>query len=379
MFLESINTKLPIGMKAKLANEPYSVQRLFDLDSSMLAFALFFISKKIGKKCIVKYDTYSFFINFGFIVFNENEKNNEKIKNKKISVNMILKKLNSGDFINIKECIYTYKKSFLDCMLNRNPDINKFYYQIRKAIPASPLKIKNKNAINIFSITESKIVEKLLSRKSLNALGVMNRFFLLKKNFISDYVDNKKYFLEIARSINKSWGKDGGPHDFISELADNEIHNFNDMSNKFYEEIKDCIFIKNDMHNIYELYKITVLKVNAIIKFLRSCDLRKKIVFYKNTSLLISDIIVRKLINEKISVLSEFSKNKKFLYELFKFVHKHKIVKMRDIQRKFQNADKAVLNMYIREFLKNGILKYTFLDVDHNGRKIAKMFHVINK
>lgn len=102
MFLESINTKLPIGMKAKLANEPYSVQRLFDLDSSMLAFALFFISKKIGKKCIVKYDTYSFFINFGFIVFNENEKNNEKIKNKKISVNMILKKLNSGDFINIK-------------------------------------------------------------------------------------------------------------------------------------------------------------------------------------------------------------------------------------------------------------------------------------
>ena len=52
---------------------------------------------------------------------------------------------------------------------------------------------------------------------------------------------------------------------------------------------------------------------------------------------------------------------------------------MRDIQRKFQNADKAVLNMYIREFLKNGILKYTFLDVDHNGRKIAKMFHVINK
>lgn len=272
-----------------------------------------------------------------------------------------------------------HKKSFVDCILNRNPDINKFYYQIRKALPVSPLKIKNNNAINIFSITESKIVEKLLSRKLLNALGVMNRFFLLKKDFISDYMHNKECFLKMVYSINRSWDRDCTPHEFISELDDTEMRIFNDMSNKFYEEIKECIFIRDDICDIYELYKITVLKVNAIIKFLKSFHSRGKRDLRRNSSLLISDIIVRKLINEKILVLSEYSKNKKLLSELYKFVHKYKIIKKRDIQRKFQNFDKLVLNIYINELLQENILRKTFLTEDSKGKKIATMFHVNNK
>lgn len=378
-MLKSVNTTVSIGVMPWLLNEPDFVQMLFNLNSSMLAFALFFISKKIGKKCTIKYNKSSFFTNFGFIVFDEKERNDKKIKNKKISVNMILKKLNSGDFINIRDSSYMHKKSFVDCILNRNPDINKFYYQIRKALPVSPLKIKNNNAINIFSITESKIVEKLLSRKLLNALGVMNRFFLLKKDFISDYMHNKECFLKMVYSINRSWDRDCTPHEFISELDDTEMRIFNDMSNKFYEEIKECIFIRDDICDIYELYKITVLKVNAIIKFLKSFHSRGKRDLRRNSSLLISDIIVRKLINEKILVLSEYSKNKKLLSELYKFVHKYKIIKKRDIQRKFQNFDKLVLNIYINELLQENILRKTFLTEDSKGKKIATMFHVNNK
>ena len=92
----------------------------------------------------------------------------------------------------------------------------------------------------------------------------------------------------------------------------------------------------------------------------------------------LADVLARVLINEKIYLLEKTSKNKLLYKNLLEFLKFREIITARELKRKFQYADKTILNFYINYFLELGILSKQ-LCTKFGGKKLPQFFHVVDE
>lgn len=352
---------------------PPRVRMLFRMDSLCLAQTLFSIAEIMGDSFSIKIDDNTYLPNFGFVIFSDRKNNYESdvVENKGISKKELVEALGKDGFINIFDVKANNKRTFVDCLLNRNVDIESLYYLIRKSIPMLPSRRRAKSFLNVLSYTTTENATKLLCQKSMRRIGLMNRFVFIKDNSLNRDDSFNEIFEDIIK-ISLQISKKHKEATFIITASDKK--DIDRSCNDVNLMLNNIPFIKDNIRNLSELYRSTSIKIYCILRFLKKDSLPNS----PNFAWSHADVLARKLINEKIYLLEKTSKNKLIYKNLSEFLKPQNTITPREIQRKFQHADKAVLNFYINYFIELGILsEQTCTDVGR--KKLPKVFRVFGR
>ncbi|MBB5144312.1 hypothetical protein [Desulfovibrio intestinalis] len=361
------------GFWGTLAFEPPCVRMLFRMDSLCLAQTLFSIAEIMGESVSIKIDDNTYLPNFGFVIFSDRENNYESdvIENKGISKKELIKALEKDGIINIFDVKANNKRTFVDCLLNRNVDIESLYHLIRKSIPMLPSRRRAKSFLNVLSYTTTENATKLLCQKSMRRIGLMNRFIFIKDNLLN----RDDSFNETFETIIKTSLQISKKHkETIFRITASDKNDIDSNCNNINLMLKEIPFIKDNIRNLSELYRSTSIKIYCILRFLKKDSFPNS----PNWAWSHADVLARKLINEKIYLLEKISKNKLLYKNLSEFLKPREIIASREIQRKFQYADKAVLHSYINHFLELEILSKQ-LCTRFKGKKLPQLFHVVGE
>ena len=356
----------------RMLNEPRAIFLLAKMEPQRLALSLFKVARAAEKKIVVKRNGVNYFANFAFVVVNHGYKKEHGLSGagsaRTVSKKWIMEQLRQEEFISIMESYQTGQRTFLDCLINRNTEMTKFYYQIRKAIPVYPSRFSEKSAINLFSMVDKERLQKLFSMKPLSRLGVLNRFVFICNDGTGE-CDNENNDVNFVENVAIEKAQSVEHHmEYSLDGRVDDIKIFNILSGKCLEELKECIFVKDSATKIHEMYMSMVLKINAVVIFLR--DQKRQI--NRNHSIHISDFIARRLINETIAVNSRYSKNYRLHKLICEYFSEKKYIPCRDVLRKFQCYDKSVLNFYLHVLQQEDWLKPSLLSSGKNGHR----FHV---
>lgn len=361
------------GFWSTLAFEPPCVRMLFHLDPLCLAQTLFSIAEIMGESVSIKIDDNTYLPNFGFVIFSDRENNYERgvIENKGISKKELIKALGKDGLINIFDVKANNKRTFVDCLLNRNVDIESLYHLIRKSIPLLPSRRRAKSFLNVLSYTTTENATKLLCQKNMRRIGLMNRFIFIKDNLLN----RDDSFNETFETIIKTSLQISKKHkEAIFRITASDKNDIDSNCNNINLMLKEIPFIKDNIRNLSELYRSTSIKIYCILRFLKKDSFPTS----PNWAWSHADVLARKLINEKIYLLEKISKNKLLYKNLSEFLKPRETITSREIQRKFQYADKAVLHSYINHFLELEILSKQ-LCTRFKGKKLPQLFHVVGE
>lgn len=352
---------------------PPCVRMLFRMDSLCLAQTLFSIAEIMGDSFSIKIDDNTYLPNFGFVIFSDRKNNYESdvVENKGISKKELVEALGKDGFINIFDVKANNKRTFVDCLLNRNVDIESLYHLIRKSIPMLPSRRRAKSFLNVLSYTTTKNATKLLCQKSMRRIGLMNRFIFIKDNFLNrddSFNETFEYIIKTSLQISKKH------KEVIFRITASDKKDIDRSCNDVNLMLNNIPFIKDNIRNLSELYRSTSIKIYCILRFLKKDSFPNS----PNFAWTHADVLARKLINEKIYLLEKTSKNKLLYKNLSEFLKPKEIIAAREIQRKFQYADKAVLHFYINHFLELEILLKQFC-TRFKGKKLPKFFHVVGE
>lgn len=362
-----------LGALAVYEVEPISL--LLRMDTYSLAHALFWASNIVGDSLRMHACDRDYFTNFAFIFLNgkrayaEGEDNRDEIVSKK----GIIDKINSGGFVSLHDSFATHRKSFVDCLVNRNMDMGKFYRMVRKSIPLLGAKLSSKSHLNVMSSTTEDKIKFLLSNKNIVSLGLMHRFVFITQRYEHSYYENKE---NISKFINfiKEGLNDGKFFSFNINKCDK--HKINILESSVHEELMRCVFVEEHVKSLTNLYRMLLIKIDLFIQMLRKNSTRKVV----NVHWDIADLLARMLLNEKIHVLTMYSKSERLFYDLQDFIIKHEIIFHRKIIRKFQYADKKMLMRFIEYFIKSGLLRKGLISIKPNGGRFPLHYSVkINK
>lgn len=355
------------------------VRMLFSLDPPCLARTLFSIAEIMGDSFWINIYDNEYLPNFGFILFSDQknvDETDEPEAAKGISKKELVKDLQQNGFINIRDEKSDKKRTFVDCLLHRNVDLERLYYLIRKSMPMLSSKRRAKQFLNVLSYTSTKKASTLLCQKNMNKIGLMNRFIFIN----DDTCDRHDSANEISETIIKtvidvySKIKKSSPTTeikYINHANDKDIDYINTQCAYINSRLSKCQFVKNDANNLTELYRSTIIKIYFILLFIRKKQkLRSPMAAWP-----LADTLARILINEKIYLLEKTSKNKQLYDKLLGLLKTKKSITLREIKRKFQYADKAVLNFYINHLLRLGILSRSFI-TEFKGKKLPQLFYV---
>ena len=354
------------GFEVLTRGDVEPIYMLMKMSPSSLALALYKIASLMEDNLQVTYKNKICYTNFAFIFVENKEFDNDNCEHTRVSISkkQISDSLCRKGFVSLCDDIETHKRSFVDCLLNRNVEMDKFYRLVRKSIPMYDANLKLTVQLNVMSATYDAKVNKLLTRKEIHKLGLMKRFVLLEKDDCdAEYVDI------LIKKIRKIVFESSV---FSFRLDERDINNICKFEHSIHEELCSCVFIKENCKSLSCLYTTLLIKIYAIILMLRT-DGKLHVV---NSPWAIADVLARTLLNEKIRVLTRHSKSWTLFYALKDFIDEHKLINHRDIIRKFQSADKGILMLFIEYFKYEGRLKKGFFAVRQGVKKFPLHYFV---
>lgn len=354
--------------------EPTHVKMLFYLDPPCLARTLFSIAEIMRDSFRINIYDNEYLPNLGFIFFsdqNNTDKPDEPGVAKGISKKNLVKDLQQNGFINIRDEKSENKRTFVDCLLHRNVDLERLYYLIRKSMPMPPSKRRTKQFLNVLTYTSTKKAATLLCQKNINKIGLMNRFLFINDDVCARHDSSNELSETIIKTVVNVSNK---IKEFSFIATQDDLNIVEKRLNYIKLKLDFFPFVKSEIKNLTELYRSTIIKIYFILIVMRQEQSLKSAM----PAWPLADVLARILINEKIYLLEKTSKNKLLYKNLLEFLKFREIITARELKRKFQYADKTILNFYINYFLELGILSKQ-LCTKFGGKKLPQFFHVVDE
>lgn len=359
------------GFYKHAGNDIDSVYMLLQMDSCSLARALFLAAESLGESLHICICAKKYYVNFAFIFIDKEfaDEESEHLRKKIVSKKYISEKLSHDGFVSIHDELETDKKSFVDCLVNRNIGMDKFYRLIRKSIPLVKSKTQTKSLLNVMSSTNDEKVKILLSQKNITSLGLLHRFVFISKQNAHEHSEDKDCVNTFVDFVKESMQY----KDALSLKIRNRDHNaIIELELLAYEELKRCIFIRGHAKSLTDLYSMLLIKISAIIQMLRSKSIKTNV----HDEWKIADVLARKLLNEKICVLEKHSKSLKLFHDLRDYICERTAFRQRDLLRKFQYADRSVLMHFVEYFMGMRLIYRTKLNAKNNIKNPATFYIV---
>ena len=338
------------GFEDRIRLEPLQIYSLFRLTPSSLAYALFSVSEVLKDLFPVSFGGNSYCQNWGFIVVDGTpESGKEDATEKGVSKKGLLGLIGQKGFVSIDSDHRRDKRTFVDCLINRNKDLDALYYGVRGSMPLIPSKRRHKSLLNVFCRVGKDKAFALLKQKNMSNIGLLNRFLFVGSDVLStDFGEKERIeaIVKVAENIVRE--------KVVKSIAipNHEVATIYAYCNHIAEELKGFVYIRGQVSCIVNLYRTILIKLYAILRLFKDATKSGRY----GSMMDIADVLARLLINAHLVIMNEMSRNKQLYYELFNYIRYAKKLTFRDITRKFQSDDKTVLRYYVDFFCSNGIL-----------------------
>ena len=338
------------GFDDRIRLEPLQIELLFRLTPPNLAYALFSVSGVMKDLFPVSFGGNSYCQNWGFIVVDGTpESGKEDATEKGVSKKGLLGWIGQEGFVSIDSDHRRDKRTFVDCLINRNKDLDALYYGVRGSIPLIPSKRRHKSLLNVFCCVGSDKAFALLKKKNMSSIGLLNRFLFVRSDVWPVDCGEKERIeaiVKVAECIVRER--------VVKSVAipNHEVDTIYAYCDHIAEELKDFVYIRGQVSCIVNLYRTILIKLYAILRLFKDATKSGRY----GSMMDIADALARLLINAHLVIMNEMSRNKQLYYELFNYIRYAKKLTFRDITRKFQSDDKTVLRYYVDFFCSNGIL-----------------------
>ena len=338
------------GFDDRIRLEPLQIDLLFRLTPPNLAYALFSVSEVMKDLFPVSFGGNSYCQNWGFIVVDGTpESGKEDATEKGVSKKELLGLLGQKSFVSIDSDHRRDKRTFVDCLINRNKDLDALYRGVRGSMPLIPSKRHHKSLLNVFCRVGKDKAFPLLKQKNMSNIGLLNRFLFVGSDVLStDFGEKERIeaIVKVAENIVRE--------KVVKSIAipNHEVATIYAYCNHIAEELKGFVYIRGQVSCIVNLYRTILIKLYAILRLFKDATKSGRY----GSMMDIADALARLLINAHLMIMNEMSRNKQLYYELFDYMRYAKNLTFRDITRRFQSADKTVLRYYVDFFCSNGIL-----------------------
>ncbi len=336
------------GFDDRIRLEPLQIELLFRLTPPNLAYALFSVSGVMKDLFPVSFGGYC--QNWGFIVVDGTpESGKEDATEKGVSKKGLLGWIGQEGFVSIDSDHRRDKRTFVDCLINRNKDLDALYRGVRGSMPLIPSKRHHKSLLNVFCRVGKDKAFPLLKQKNMSNIGLLNRFLFVGSDVLStDFGEKERIeaIVKVAENIVRE--------KVVKSIAipNHEVATIYAYCNHIAEELKGFVYIRGQVSCIVNLYRTILIKLYAILRLFKDATKSGRY----GSMMDIADALARLLINAHLVIMNEMSRNKQLYYELFNYIRYAKKLTFRDITRKFQSDDKTVLRYYVDFFCSNGIL-----------------------
>ena len=338
------------GFDDRIRLEPLQIELLFRLTPPNLAYALFSVSEVMKDLFPVSFCGNSYCQNWGFIVVDRTpESSKEDATEKGVSKKGLLGLIGQEGFVSIDSDHRRDKRTFVDCLINRNKDLDALYRGVRGSMPLIPSKRHHKSLLNVFCRVGKDKAFPLLKQKNMSNIGLLNRFLFVGSDVLStDFGEKERIeaIVKVAENIVRE--------KVVKSIAipNHEVATIYAYCNHIAEELKGFVYIRGQVSCIVNLYRTILIKLYAILRLFKDATKSGRY----GSMMDIADVLARLLINAHLMIMHEISRNKQLYYELFDYMRYAKMLTFRDITRKFQSDDKTVLRYYVDFFCSNGIL-----------------------
>ena len=338
------------GFDDRIRLEPLQIELLFRLTPPNLAYALFSVSGVMKDLFPVSFGGNSYCQNWGFIVVDGTpESGKEDATEKGVSKKGLLGWIGQEGFVSIDSDHRRDKRTFVDCLINRNKDLDALYRGVRGSMPLIPSTRHHKRLLNVFCRVGKDKAFPLLKQKNMSNIGLLNRFLFVGSDVLStDFGEKERIeaIVKVAENIVRE--------KVVKSIAipNHEVATIYAYCNHIAEELKGFVYIRGQVSCIVNLYRTILIKLYAILRLFKDATKSGRY----GSMMDIADALARLLINAHLVIMNEMSRNKQLYYELFNYIRYAKKLTFRDITRKFQSDDKTVLRYYVDFFCSNGIL-----------------------
>ena len=338
------------GFDDRIRLEPLQIELLFRLTPPNLAYALFSVSEVMKDLFPVSFCGNSYCQNWGFIVVDRTpESGKEDSTEKGVSKKGLLGLIGQEGFVSIDSDHRRDKRTFVDCLINRNKDLDALYYGVRGSMPLIPSKRRHKSLLNVFCCVGNDKAFALLKQKNMSRIGLLNRFLFVRSDVWPTVCGEKEgieAIVKVAESIVRE--------KVVKSVAipNHEVDTIYAYCDHIAEELKDFVYIRGQVSNIVNLYRTVLIKLYAILELFKDATKSGRY----GSMMDIADALARLLINAHLMIMNEMSRNKQLYYELFDYMRYAKMLTFRDITRKFQSDDKTVLRYYVDFLCSTGFL-----------------------
>ena len=338
------------GFDDRIRLEPLQIELLFRLTPPNLAYALFSVSGVMKDLFPVSFGGNSYCQNWGFIVVDGTpESGKEDATEKGVSKKGLLGWIGQEGFVSIDSDHRRDKRTFVDCLINRNKDLDALYRGVRGSMPLIPSKRHHKSLLNVFCRVGKDKAFPLLKQKNMSNIGLLNRFLFVGSDVLStDFGEKERIeaIVKVAENIVRE--------KVVKSIAipNHEVATIYAYCNHIAEELKGFVYIRGQVSCIVNLYRTILIKLYAILRLFKDATKSGRY----GSMMDIADVLARLLINAHLVIMNEMSRNKQLYYELLDYIKYAKRITFRDITRKFQSDDKTVLRYYVDFFCSNGVL-----------------------
>ena len=338
------------GFDDRIRLEPLQIELLFRLTPPNLAYALFSVSEVMKDMFPVSLGGNSYCPNWGFIVVDGTpESGKEDATEKGVSKKGLLGLIGQEGFVSIDSDHRRDKRTFVDCLINRNKGLDALYRGIRGSMPLIPSKRRHKSLLNVFCCVGNDKAFALLKQKNMSRIGLLNRFLFVRSDvWPADCGEKERIeaIVNVAESIVREM--------VVKSVAipNHEVDTIYAYCDHIAEELKDFVYIRGQVSSIVNLYRTILIKLYAILELFKDATKSGRY----GSMMDIADVLARLLINAHLVIMNEMSRNKQLYYELFNYIRYAKKLTFRDITRKFQSDDKTVLRYYVDFLCSTGFL-----------------------
>lgn len=338
------------GFDDRIRLEPLQIELLFRLTPPNLAYALFSVSEVMKDLFPVSFCGNSYCQNWGFIVVDRTpESSKEDATEKGVSKKGLLGLIGQEGFVSIDSDHRRDKRTFVDCLINRNKGLDVLYRGVRGSMPLIPSKRRHKSLLNVFCRVGKDKAFVLLKQKNMSNIGLLNRFLFMRSD-VWPTVRGEKEHIEAIVNAAESIVRER----VVKSVAipNHEVDTIDACCDHIEKELKTFVYIRGQVSIIVNLYRTILIKLYAILLLFKNATKSGRY----GSMMDVADALARLLINAHLVIMNEMSRNKQLYYELLDYIKYAKRITFRDITRKFQSDDKTVLRYYVDFFCSNGVL-----------------------